>query len=271
VLIAFVPYTWTVFVSDSNHSVTVFYWQLLGASTLAALVTAGCALLIRRRGRGFVRRHPGTIFLVGWLAIELAVAVVLTPFPAARRVMSVAIVGGLVAGRAASRFGRIDASRRPADWCITAGIALGVAVAAIDVLDAFPEQSCAERAAERTADRSAGSTVWFAGHWGFQYYCERAGMKQLIPGKTELMEGDLLVLPEHPDPVGFYRPHISRPILPTPWLTERIHEIANDDPFAAQTIPNYYGGMAPVVGRYYPRLRVGIYRVTGRWVPGSWW
>ena len=51
---------------------------------------------------------------------------------------------------------------------------LPITRAAIDTLDAFPEKHCAERAAALTADRPAESTVWYIGHWGFQYYCERA-------------------------------------------------------------------------------------------------
>jgi hypothetical protein len=38
-----------------------------------------------------------------------------------------------------------------------------------------------------------------------------------------------------------------------------------DDPLPAQTVPNFYGGVDPVVGRDHPRLKVEVLRVTKKW------
>ena len=141
---------------------------------------------------------------------------------------------------------------------------------AIDILDAFPEKYCAERASVLTADRPAGSTVWYSGHWGFQFYCERAGMRAVVPGESRLKPGHLLVLPVHPETGGFFRPHFGAdPLEVTIEHAEFVMEVVWEDALAAQTVPNYYGGINPVVGRNHPRLRVAIYRVTGAWTPGQ--
>jgi hypothetical protein len=95
-------------------------------------------------------------------------------------------------------------------------------------------------------------------------------MRPVVPGQSVLKAGDLLVLPVHPDERRFYRPHVgSVAIRPPPWAAEEVAEFISDDPLAAQTVPNYYGGIDPVIGRDHPRLRVVVYRVTREWaVPG---
>ena len=106
------------------------------------------------------------------------------------------------------------------------------------------------------------------GHWGFQYYCERAGMRALVPGESVMAAGDYLVLPVHPDSLGFYRPHLgSEPIELAVGLAEPVLGVAWDDALAAQTVPNFYGGINPVVGRDHPRLRVVVHRILREWKP----
>jgi hypothetical protein len=241
------------------------YWQFSGVIFLAAIIACGALLILRcRKGVGS-RRNADSLFLVGWLVLELAATFVLTPFPAARRIILLAVAGLLLAARAESRMGRVLPSRRPARWV---SIAAGGIVAAIDVLDAFPEKYCAERAAALTGDRPAGSTVWYAGHWGFQFYCEREGMRPVVPGESRLAPGDYLVLPVHPDPPGFFRPHFgSTPLAVRKEEGEVVAEIVWEDGLSAQTVPNYYGGINPVVGRDPPRLRVVVYRIVRSWEP----
>jgi hypothetical protein len=48
---------------------------------------------------------------------------------------------------------------------------------------------------------------------------------------------------------------------------EVVVEIVWEDGLSAQTVPNYYGGINPVVGRDHPRLRVVVYRIVRSWEP----
>ncbi|MBA4064646.1 MAG: hypothetical protein C0501_13220 [Isosphaera sp.] len=246
------------------HAGTVAFWQTVGWLVLAACV--GCAVrsALRFGRRWGVRRDRASVFLAGWLLVELAGYFALTPFPAARRVIGLVVVGALVAARAAHRPGR-----RPPGWVVGFGVAAGVAVAALDVLDAYPEKACAERAAAVTADRPPGATVWYVGHWGFQFYCERAGMRPAFPGRV-LMPGDLLVRPDYPEDGSFHRPDIERfPSRPPAWAAEPVADLVWDDGVFGRTVPNLYGGDSPVVSRDRPRLRVVVYRITKTWaVPG---
>jgi hypothetical protein len=42
---------------------------------------------------------------------------------------------------------------------------------------------------------SAATTIWFQGHWGFQYYAQENGLRPLDSGHSQVNAGDLIVLP----------------------------------------------------------------------------
>ena len=146
------------------------------------------------------------------------------------------------------------------------GIVLGIVLFTIDVWDARPEMELAQEAA--TVVKGQGGTVWFNGHWGFQYYCERAGMKPVVPDRTVMEPGDWLVFPAIPDDFGFYRPyHSGAKFIPDERFLKREAEFVCDDWLSATTIPTLYGGSFPVLGRSHPRLRIVVYRVIDTYQP----
>jgi hypothetical protein len=267
-LVACLPLRWTVISSPMPYvTLPMVFWQFFGMVFLLAILACALVLLFRFRKGVSVRMNADSLFLVGWFAIELAGYFALTPFPAARRLIGLTVVGGLLVARLANRAVRVDPARRPAAWTIVFAIHASLAVTAIDTVDAYPEKVAAERAQRATADRPDGSTVWYAGHWGFQFYCERAGMRPLVPGQSVLAQGDYVVLPIHPDTPDFHRPVIGGgPIRPPPHA-EVIDEIVWEDWLSAKTVPNFYGGINPIAGRDHPRLRVVVYRLTSEWRP----
>ncbi len=71
---------------------------------------------------------------------------------------------------------------------------LALLVARSDFLLATAVRQSAELALVRYG--SASGTVWFEGHWGFQYYAQLAGGKALDTGHFELLQSkDVLVVP----------------------------------------------------------------------------
>ncbi len=266
--IALTPGHWNILSLPDNRDISLIsaFWQFSGALFLLGVAGSSLVLAVRFRGGIKIRSNADALFLAGWLLIELGGYFALTPFGAARRVIGLVVVGGFIAIRAVNRISRIRVKRKPGPSVTAFAITVGAIVAAIDTLDAFPEKYCAERAAAVMATREMKGKAWFAGHWGFQYYAARAGMEQIVPGQTTLEPGDFLILPIHPDGNGFYRPHFgSISIDPPSWAVEEIEEVVWDDPLAAQTVPNFYGGIDPVVGRDFPRLRVHVYRVIREW------
>lgn len=267
--IALTPAHWSTISVQSSPDATTFvllFWQSTGSLILFSLMATACLLTFRIRKTLKIRGNADSLFLAGWLILELAGYFVLTPFGAARRVIGLATIGGLLAARAVSRFGRIGPNRGPSSWTSVFAVAVGFLMAAIDTFDAYPEKICAERAVAMAEAVNPSAKVWFAGHWGFQYYCTRAGANQIVPGESILAPGDVLILPEHPDAKGFYRPHIGEvAIHPPVWAVEKIQEMIWDDYLAAQTVPNFYGGVNPLIGRDHPRLKIVVYHVICEW------
>jgi hypothetical protein len=258
VLIALVPYNWTVVTPAYTLAVKVF-WRSFGLLTLIAL--GSCVAVIAPRWRK-LPRQTDSAFLVGWILIELVSYFALTPFPAARRVIGIVVIGGLLAGHLVSRLGRVFPGRRPGAWIVAFGVAAGVAITIVDTADVFSEEMSVERASTATARHSVGSVVWCLGHWAFHYYCERAGMRSVVSGSSVLAPGDLLVLPvrlggrdlERPDMLGVViRPELS--------VTEQVASIVWNEPLAGQTVTNFYGGSDPVMTRAHPRLGVAVYQI----------
>ena len=251
---------------------TAVFVTIGSLAALNVLAAAGTLVARGRLSQPF-RRDRDAWFLVGWLSVEVAGYFLLTPFPAARRVLSLVVIGSIVAARLASRTGRVDPRRRPPAWVVGWGVAAGLVLYAIDTWDALPEKVLAERAA--SVIPPGPHRVWYNGHWGFQYYCDRAGMHPVNPSPTvwpapptRLSRGDYLVFPLIPDDFGFYRPyHGGAKFVPDPRFVEPVAEFEWEDSLPAQTIPTLYGGEVPVNGRSHPRLRVVVYRVTADWTP----
>ncbi|MCZ2344189.1 MAG: glycosyltransferase family 39 protein [Bacteroidales bacterium] len=243
----------------------------------SGLLVLGCvvALMVRpTSGRSVwpcrgCRVDPLSVFLMLWLLIELLGYFALTPFPAGRRVLSLALAATLLVARLLDYRVMMQPAFSAAVWrACASSIAAGVVLFAVDTWDAYPEKAGAEWAAQQIGDPGS-ATVWYNGHWGFQYYCEHAGMKPALPGHSPMRAGDWLVLPLLPDAFGFYRPYHGGAIIrfraeeePSP-----VGEWVWEDRLAGQTIPNLYGGTVPVAGRDHPRLRLGLFRIPRDCVP----
>jgi 4-amino-4-deoxy-L-arabinose transferase-like glycosyltransferase len=71
------------------------------------------------------------------------------------------------------------------------GTALGIAILRTDTAFAgLARRAAAELIAPRVA---AGERVWFVGHWGFQWYAQKAGARAVTLASPRPAEGDLLV------------------------------------------------------------------------------
>ena len=231
---------------------------ILGVLTLITLTFLGWAILPNR---------STLVFLVGWVLLECSSTALLSPFPAGRRVIGVATSAGFLAMFLTvrfSRYGSIPVVPRWPKWVL---IASGLLLFAVDAWDARAEKEAIAQV-NRFIQVVQGERVWFNGHWGFQYYADRAGMVPVIPNRSVLMRGDWLVFPEIPDDVGFYRPyHGGAKFRIDPANCRYVAEFIVDDAISATTIPSLYGGTAPIRGRDHPRLKVVVYRITEDWHP----
>jgi hypothetical protein len=245
--------------SYSNFEDPAWFFWIIGIGTLLGSSSILMALLWKSRRKRMLPWHwnRDTAFLTLWLLIEMGGALGLSPFPAARRVIGVALVVGLIAARAISRFDKVG--RRTPRWLAVIAIAWGIALTAIDTWDADAEREAVVKARGMIPEKPGG-TIWTTGHWGFQYYADVNGMTQLVPHLWNPQSGDWLVFPVLPNQEGFYRPWPPMPVLPKGLDVKLIGEVVIDDQLSAQTVPNLYGGSYVVRGRDYPRLKLAVYR-----------
>lgn len=246
----------------------------------AALMRWADRLLGWRQGTG--RLRPGMslsrpcrvrLFLLCWLVLEIVGYVALTPFPAVRRIMGVVVVTTLLLGRLAALRCRSAAARRTLYGVAAYGAALGLLVYGVDLAEARAEKAAVEEAARRIRGQDDGATIWYVGHWGFQYYAERQGMRAIsaysppasaipIPPRSVLHRGDWLVIPQYRWSGDRFAGGVHKQFFtPDPYLTRLEFTVVMEDRVPLQTIINYYSGFTAVEHHDGPRLEVEVRRV----------
>jgi hypothetical protein len=204
------------------------------------------------------RQKRGDWFLVLWLALEVVGYFFLTPFPAVRRVMGAVIVAGILVGRLAARTCRTPERSRLVWGATVFSALLGLGFLGVDIWDAGTQKRAVEEAAAFVRQQGGGRT-WYVGHWGFQYYAEREGMKPVVPDESELRAGDWLVMPDR---------RINQQVIQAgPPRTEPVWRWKAEDGLPLKTVVGYYGGWTPLEHQQGPRLEVEVRRVRVGFVP----
>jgi hypothetical protein len=199
-------------------------------------------------------------FAVAWLAIEVAGFAALSPFLAARRVIGIALASLVLCGRAARAGLGEEAARRGLRVPLALGVALGLLFAASDFADAVAVREAARATARRIDElgaRGPRATTWFLGHWGFQFYAEREGMRAAAAGRTRLERGDWLVVAEG----------VSKPSIRAPGASPRSHRVSVRSASPWSTNPWSYMGPIPISPRSAAQVRVSVHRVLRSFVP----
>jgi 4-amino-4-deoxy-L-arabinose transferase-like glycosyltransferase len=225
---------------------------LYGALALVWWGVVLVAVLRLLAGRPWDR---ATLFLLAWLALEIAGYFALSPFPAARRVLGVVVAASLLAARLVQLHAP---DRRRWMWGAAGVSALcGAAVAWVDWQEARATQGTA--AAAVVACETAGGRAWFAGTWGFQVHALGHGLLPLQPGETLLRRGDLLVLAEQQTRRIDFQPETAPLAV--------VQTVAAQDRLPWQTLACYYCGRTPVQHHEARRLGATVYRVLADFIP----
>jgi Dolichyl-phosphate-mannose-protein mannosyltransferase len=199
---------------------------------------------------GAMRNQEG--FLVLWVGLELAGYFLISPFAAVRRVLGLLVAGSMVTGRLAAATCQSGESRTLLRTIVAANVILGLAFYAVDWRDAQAERQAVETALA-SIHPAAGETVWYVGHWGFQFYAESAGMQPVIPYESCLQEGDWLVVPDA---------RINQQEIDVDEKNvEHRDTVVIADRLPLGVIPCFYGGGTPVKHPKGSRIEVKVYRV----------
>lgn len=137
---------------------------------------------------GWKRRDATRLGLGCWLLIAVPVAFYVH-MPSKYQLASAPAAAILVAGALGTRSART--LRWAAGTIAAAGLVLGGLILKADAdLAGLGRAACQELIVPNVA---AGHTVWLAGHWGFQWYAEKAGARCLTITPPEPSSGDLAV------------------------------------------------------------------------------
>jgi 4-amino-4-deoxy-L-arabinose transferase-like glycosyltransferase len=241
-----------------------------GVAFVGCVVVVLTVWTLRRIERG--DRRPETTFLLLWLGLEVAGFLLLAPFPAVRRVLGVGLVLSLLVARLAARRALYLWKRGPLRGLVLGSVVLGFAVAARDLAEARVQLQGAEIAAEWIAEQGGRGKVWYVGHWGFQFYAERLGMKPVVPRydrppdpngpipfppATVFEPGDWIVVPSE-------YTVIQQQLYLDPACVEEPRPWNFGGALPVRTVRCYYDGRTPLEHREGPWLTVRAYLVRRR-------
>jgi len=226
---------------------------------LAVATGVGAAAWRLSRTRDTSERRADRL-LLAWLALEVVGFFVISPYPAVRRVIGLSIAATLVAARLASR--RLPDPGARAGLCVATatGLAVGALYFGSELSDAWARRALVDGIAQRLGELGASpasGTVWYSGHWEFQFHAERAGWRPVIPGASRLRRGDWLVIPAH----------VDQPGIAYPPGFERAAAVAVASPSRWSTIPVYHSGAVPLRAQSVPHASARVYRVTRELAP----
>jgi hypothetical protein len=231
---------------------------VIGALLVGRLCHLGGVRSWRALARSFCRRLNW--FLVLWLGLEVAGYVVLSPFPAVRRVLGIVVVVTLLAGRLAARTCRHRDRQVLVQTVAVGSILLGLLFYGLDVHAAWAQQRLARAAAHWVRAQHTGGTVWYVGHWGFQYYAERRGMRPVTPQHSRLRPSDWLVIPEAA---------LSQQCIQIGHELEPVAELEMRSEPPLRTVSCFYTGRTPLEHHEGPGWHVTIWRVLREHTPAA--
>lgn len=163
--------------------------QIALATTLGASVVALAALDL------WSERSAEAALLAAWALGTLVFAVGLNWTVNARTLLPLAPPFGILVTR---RLDRRQATAAIASgrtrWLLVPAAVLAVLVATADLGLAVASRDAARSLGAQLS--GTGRTVWFEGHWGFQYYAQLGGLLPLDYRRPAVRPGDLLIAPE---------------------------------------------------------------------------
>jgi hypothetical protein len=160
---------------------------------LALMTTAGLHLLLLTAVEAWRRRDTVSTTLVLWVISGLFSTIVLNFMINARSFLPlVPAVAILLVRRLRTTTGILKWNGW-FWWPLAPAMVIALSLVVADYRVANSVRTAAEQI---TAEyESADHTMWFEGHWGFQYYMEKLGGQPVDVGRSTFQPGDIVVVP----------------------------------------------------------------------------
>jgi len=158
------------------------FWIAAGAVVLALLADAWNA-----------RKDPQACLLGLWLAGTFLFAAFGNWTVNGRTILPMVPAVAILLARRWENLGRPGPTAVKLALAVSGAFAFMVAQADFEL--ALAARQCAENVIAKYGQ--GGGTVWFEGHWGFQYYMEKAGARPVDYNNFTPASSDILILPLH--------------------------------------------------------------------------
>jgi 4-amino-4-deoxy-L-arabinose transferase-like glycosyltransferase len=178
----------------STHDENGIRWTFL---VQAGLMAAGGVSILALTGADFWRfRNAESLLLLLWVYGTFIFAGFINWTVNARSILPMAPAIGILLMRRVDRHGTRPAQRVRmwrAAWPLAPAAAVALLVCLADYIWANTARFAAVEINRKF--RSSHRTLWFQGHWGFQYYMEAAGAKAFDFENPKIAQGDIVLLP----------------------------------------------------------------------------
>jgi len=142
--------------------------------------------------------------------------------------------------------------------CLAASALLALLVARADFLLAVAAREGARQVCAKYGGKQG--TLWFQGHWGFQYYMDKLGAKAVDMGHAALKSGDILALPA--DNTNLLPPDFKTATLQETFVAPGPHLLMTED---VRTSAGFFYAPIPLMLPFAfdgaPPESVAVYRI----------
>jgi hypothetical protein len=159
----------------------------------AIFATIGLAVIVLALGDLTKSRNPDSILLTLWLIGTFYFATFCNWSITSRTILPMVPVAAILLVRRLTPAEMPFSNRISGRWRVFAAAIVSLAVATADCRQANSARDAAYSFQRRF--RTERSTIWFQGHWGFQYYMQRWGAKPWNAARSEIVSGDIMVIP----------------------------------------------------------------------------
>jgi 4-amino-4-deoxy-L-arabinose transferase-like glycosyltransferase len=168
-------------------------WDLI--IQLIVFAVTGIVLLGVSIADFLTRRDPSSLLFVLWVMGTLVFASFFNWTTSGRSMLPIVPVAGILLMRKAEQRSVPGGNRNLSKLFLPLipGLFIAIMVTWADYSLANSARTAAGSIYERYSNRT--SNIWFQGHWGFQYYMEKAGAKAVDFTQSHIAPGDIIVIP----------------------------------------------------------------------------
>jgi hypothetical protein len=177
------------------------------------------------------------ILLFSWIVGEVVLYFYTSPFPAMRRIIIIYVPSLLAATHFIGNNKGNFKEKKKLVYITAFVLFFSISIFSLDYQSAEGQKDNLNCALLKIKQYKYKGSVWYTGNWGFKYYAEQKGLKEIYPDETIVKKGELLIYPER----GIHKPKLN--IREDDW---DIIAKCSISPYFNISTNRYYSGKIPM-------------------------